>query len=63
MRKYLIGVIMLLLLVCGCSNINNLSYNEIVSNSSSNNKTAGIGLIAVGLIGVVICLIPLFKKN
>lgn len=40
-----------------------ISKDEIVSNSSSNNKTAGIGLIAVGLIGVVICLIPLFKKN
>lgn len=40
-----------------------ISKDEIVSNSSVDNKTAGIGLIAVGLIGAVICLIPLFKKN
>lgn len=33
MRKYLIGVIVLLLLVCGCSNINDLSYNDVVSYS------------------------------
>ncbi len=44
MRKYLIGVIMLLLLVCGCSNINNLSYNEIVSNSLNNKAKANTAL-------------------
>ena len=41
-----------------------ISKDEIVSNSStSNNKTTGIGSIVIGLIGAVICLILLFKKN
>lgn len=36
MRKYLVGVIILLLLVCGCSNINDLSYNDVISYSLEN---------------------------
>lgn len=40
MRKYLIGVIVLLLLVCGCSNINDLSYNDVVSYSLENKAKA-----------------------
>ena len=43
MRKYLVGVILLLLLVCGCSNINDLSYNDVVSyslNSKAKTNTA-----------------------
>ena len=44
MRKYLIGVIMLLLLVCGCSSINNLSYNDVVSYSLENKAKANTAL-------------------
>lgn len=44
MRKYLVGVIILLLLVCGCSNINNLSYNDVVSYSLENKAKANTAL-------------------
>lgn len=44
MRKYLIGVIMLLLLVCGCSSINNLSYNDVVSYSLEKKAKANTAL-------------------
>ena len=40
-----------------------ISKEEIVSEFSNGNKKLGIGLIVVGLIGAVICLIPLFRKN
>lgn len=44
MRKYLIGVIVLLLLVCGCSNINDLSYNDVVSYSLESKAKANTAL-------------------
>ena len=40
-----------------------ISKDEIVSNFSNGNKKLGIGLIAVSSLAVVICLIPLFKKD
>ena len=44
MKKYVIVSIMLLLFVCGCTNINNLSYDEVVDkvlmNDVSKHNTA-----------------------